>query len=133
MFRIIKNKRVDYELVNKNLEEFLSILKIILQLLNKYGHNSQAKFIQKLIDLINQQNIILFSKFVNGVDMWGGSGAVWEVSIENETEAKAFEDEILKLIGLMEQTEILGKGIKPIRKIFENNQAGRDLLSRPFS
>ncbi len=122
MFKFMKNKKVDYELVNRESEKFLFILNVILQLLNKYEYNAQAEFIQKLLDLLSQQNIILFSKLINGIDMWGGSGAVWEVYIEDKTDTMVFENEMLKLIDLMEQTKILGRGIKPIRKIFENNQ-----------
>jgi len=123
----MKNKKVDYELVNRESEKFLSVLNVILQLLNKYEHNAQAEFIQKLLDLLSQQNIILFSKLINGVDMWGGSGAVWEVYIEDKTDTMVFENEMLKLIDLMEQTKILGRGIKPIRKIFEKNQNSRKI------
>jgi len=121
MFGLMKNKKEGFELVYDERKNFLSILRIIFQLLNKASHNAQAEFIQKLIELIDQQNISLFIKLINGVDIWGGAGAVWEVHIENKSDAKVFENEMLKLINLMEQTKILGKGIKPIRKIFENN------------
>jgi len=70
---------------------------------------------------MSQQNISLFVKLINGIDMWGGAGAVWEVHIENKVDAKTFENEMLRLINLMEKTKVLGKGIKPIRRIFENN------------
>ena len=53
--------------------------------------------------------------------MWGGSGAVWEVYIENKVEAKVFEKEIINLINLMEKSKILGRGKKPNKKIFINN------------
>ncbi len=122
MFGFIKNKKEDFELAYDERKIFLSILRTIFQLLNKASHNAQAEFIQKLIGLLEQQNISLFIKLINGVDIWGGAGAVWEVHFENKSDAKIFESEILKLIKLMEQTKILGKGIKPISKIFENNQ-----------
>lgn len=121
MFGLMKNKKEDFELAYDERKNFLSILRIIFQLLNKASHNAQAEFIQKIIKLLEQQNISLFIKLINGVDIWGGAGAVWEVHIENKSDAKIFESEMLKLINLMEQTKILGKGIKPIRKIFENN------------
>lgn len=121
MFGLMKNKKEDFELVYAERQNFLSILSVIFQILNKTSNNAQAEFIQKLIELIDQHNISLFIKLINGVDLWGGAGAVWEVHIENKSVAKVFENEMLKLINLMEQTKILGKGIKPIRKIFEIN------------
>jgi len=121
MFGLMKNKKEDFELVYDERKNFLSILGVLSQLLNQTSNNAQAEFIRKLIELIEQQNISLFIKMINGVDMWGGAGAVWEVYIANKSDAEVFENEILKLINLMEQTKILGKGIKPIRKIFDSN------------
>jgi hypothetical protein len=121
MFGFMKNNEANFQLVNGEREKFVSILRIIFQLLNKAGHNAQADFIQKIIELMNQQNISLFVRLINSVDMWGGAGAVWEVHIENKVDAKTFENEMLRLIYLMEQTKVLGKGIKPIRRIFEND------------
>jgi len=121
MFGFMKNKKEDFELVHINCEYFLLILKALFQLLERAGHNSQANFIQNLVEQITQENFSQFKKSINGVNMWGGSGAVWEVYFENKSDEKRFEMEIIKLINLMEETKILGKGIKPIRKIFENN------------
>lgn len=61
-----------------------------------------------------------FVKATNSLDMWGGSGAVWEVYIGAAEEAKTFESEMVKLIDLMEESNILGSGIKPIRRIFKH-------------
>jgi hypothetical protein len=62
-----------------------------------------------------------FLNLINGIDMWGGSGAVWEVYIENKIDVKEFESQMLKLILLMENTKIMGRGIQPIKKLFEEN------------
>ena len=53
--------------------------------------------------------------------MWGGSGAVWEIYIEDEIYYRKFQIEIINLINLMEDINILGKGIKLIRKLFQND------------
>lgn len=57
--------------------------------------------------------------------MWGGSGSVWEVHIESQIAAEEFERKILELITLMENTKIIGKGIRPIKTIFEENLKSR--------
>jgi hypothetical protein len=121
MFSFKKNKTEGLELVSQNRDDFFSVLTTLFQLLKKNGHNSQADFIKELIQLINKENFNSFIKSLNGVNMWGGAGAVWEVYIEDKESSKEFEKSVIKLINIMEETKILGKGIKPIRKIFEKN------------
>lgn len=121
MFGFKKNKDHDLTLVLEERANFLSILAILMQLLKGSGNNAQSDFIHKLIELFNQNNLSHFVKLINGLDMWGGAGAVWEVYIEDKNRAKEFENEMLRLINLMEKTKIIGNGIKPIKKIFEDN------------
>jgi len=64
---------------------------------------------------------VQFVKLINGVDMWGGAGAVWEAYIENEEKQRKFEKEMLLLIELMKRTNIMGSGAKSIEKIFKKN------------
>lgn len=116
-----KNRIGSIELVYQYRDDFFSILMTLFDHLKKNGHNSQADFIEELIQLLNQENFSLFIQSLNGVNMWGGAGAVWEVYIEDKESSKEFEKSVIKLINIMEQTKILGKGIKPIRKLFEKN------------
>ena len=121
MFGFEKNKKDDFALVVAEQESFLSILIVLAKLLNNSGNNAQSEFVYKLIEQIDENNLAQFVNLVNGVGMWGGAGAVWEVYIENKNEAKEFEKEIIRLISLMEKTKIIGKGIKPIKKNCEDN------------
>lgn len=121
MFSFKKNKSESLELVSQNCDDFSSVLTTLFELLKKNGHNPQADFIKELIQLVNQENFNLFIKSLNGVNMWGGAGAVWEVYIEDKESSKEFEKSVIKLINIMEETKILGKGIKPIRMLFEKN------------
>ena len=121
MFGFIKNKGNNSNLREEDFDNFLIVLKNILNILNDAGQNVQSGFINKLINLANQKETSLFVKLINGIEMWGGAGAVWEVYIDNKEDAKSFEKEMLNLINLMDNTNILGKGIKPIRRIYERN------------
>jgi len=118
---IFKKKCNDFVLIIEERPNFVLTLTTLMELLKSSGNNAQSDFIYKLIDLLNQNNLSDFVKQINGVDMWGGSGAVWEVYIEDKKVATEFEKEIITLIRLMEKTEIIGKGIKPIKKFFEKN------------
>ncbi|HEX7906388.1 MAG TPA: hypothetical protein VF487_21085 [Chitinophagaceae bacterium] len=120
MFKF-NNKYRNKELTLTYRESYLIILTNLVQILSNASLIAQAQVAQTLIGLLEQQKDEQFIKFLNGVDMWGGSGAVWEVNIEEVGKNREFEMEIIKLIDLMKETNILGKGIKPIRKIFEEN------------
>jgi hypothetical protein len=119
MFRLFKKKEVIPVL--EVYDDYMSVLKNINQNLLMSDNVAQSKFIESLIDLLRNKNIVDFVKLINGIDMWGGAGAVWEVYIENEEEQKKFEKEILSLIRLMKLTDIMGSGIKPIEKILIKN------------
>lgn len=58
---------------------------------------TQAQVVKSLIELLSKQKNEEFVKLVNGVDMWGGSGAVWEVHIEDRRNTREFEIEMIKL------------------------------------
>jgi len=121
MFGFKKNKDDNFLLVLKERPNFLSVLTVLMQLLKDSENNTQSDFLYKLIKLLNQNKLSHFVKLINGVDMWGGAGAVWEIYIEDKSKAKVFEKEMLRLISLMEKTKIIGNGIKPIKRIFEDN------------
>lgn len=124
MFSFKKSKNI--ELTQTAHEIFLVILTKLIQILSKSNLTAQAQVVKTLIDLLIQQKDDEFVKLLNGIDMWGGSGAVWEVHIEDKHSAREFEIEMVKLIDLMEKTNVLGKGIKPIRKIFKENVSAKE-------
>jgi hypothetical protein len=119
MFGFRGNK--NFELVVLERQNYLAILTKMPQCLEAAGHNAQAKVVEKLIGLIDTNDLELFTKQINNIGMWGGAGAVWEVYIEDKNKAKEFQKEIIHLIDLMEKTNILGRGIKPIKKAFETD------------
>ena len=123
MFGFLKKQNLKIELTFEERKSYLSILNNLHQILIASNLFGQALVIQSLIDLLLEENISQFILLINSINMWGGSGAVWEVYIENKVEAKVFEKEIINLINLMEKSKILGRGIKPIKKIFINIDA----------
>ncbi|NQZ75251.1 MAG: hypothetical protein HRT61_03940 [Ekhidna sp.] len=127
MLRFKKSK--DVEFTQATCETFLVVLSKLRELLNKANLTAQAQVIETLVSLLELQRINEFLKLLNGLDMWGGSGAVWEVYIEDVTLAQEFEIEIIKLIDLMEKTNVLAKGIKPIRKVLRNTLNDRNKVN----
>ena len=119
MFSFKKSKEI--EITQAARETYLIILNKLMQIIGRANLTAQIQVVQALKDLLSQQKDEEFVKQLNGKDMWGGSGAVWEVHIEDNHSAREFEREMIKLIDLMEKTNVLGKGMKPIRKIFRKN------------
>lgn len=64
--------------------------------------------------------------------MWGGSGSVWEVDIENKDDERQFEMLIVGLIDMMAKDFICGSGVKSVRKIFVENERGRNTNNNLF-
>ena len=119
MLRLFKKKEVVP--VHAVYEDYLSILNKISQYLLQSNNVAQGKFVATLMDLLRNKDVVQFVKLINGVDMWGGAGAVWEAYIENEEKQRKFEKEMLLLIELMKRTNIMGSGAKSIEKIFKKN------------
>lgn len=123
MFGFKRNKSKNWEAVLSEKLNYLSIFEKLIQYLNISGNDAQAGVVKKLTELMERDNKEQFIKLLNSASMWGGSGAVWEVYINDKVIEKEFQKEIVHLIDLMERTRILGKGIKPIRKAFTSTAA----------
>lgn len=123
MFIFLKKKKdsVNFVITPNDFQDYHNILSALVQILINAGLDQQAAVVQNILIALHNKNYKLFSKLSNSIDMWGGSGAVWEVYIADENKARRFELNVIKLIDLMERTKVLKKGIKSIRKIFENN------------
>jgi hypothetical protein len=98
----------------------LSLIEI-QQILLRNDLKYHANLVKELIQLIKDKEYYKCIKLLNGIDFWGGSGAIWEVYIANEEDDIKFKKEIIFLINLMKKTKILGRGVKPIKRLFEED------------
>ena len=109
-------------------EEYRDILTELIASLNKSNNGAHAKIVQNILDTLNEKDYVGVIRKLNSVEMWDGSGAVWEIYIEGIELREHFESAIIRLISLMERTKILGGGIKPIKRIFEKNRTANNVL-----
>ena len=105
--------------------DFLIILKDIENTLRNGQHDGQAVVVERISDTLLKNDYLKFKKEINSIDMWGGSGAVWEVYFHDNDLQRKFNSKMLKLIDLMERTKILGRGIKPLKELFKNNTSDK--------
>jgi hypothetical protein len=101
-------------------ERYLKVLNALKGNLNVSGNDSQAIFVKKLTKILHE-DISQFIKLINGVDMWGGAGAVWEVYIQDQNLAKEFGQNMIELINLMQSTNIINGKIQSLKEFFQNN------------
>ena|SRR5436190_4544814 len=104
------------ELAKPKYVDTLKNIETILRQNDLLGH---ANFIEDIILKLDSNNYETFIKQMNSVNMWGGAGAVWEVYIEGVDMQQKFQTAIIELINIMEETKILGRGIKPLRNLFQ--------------
>jgi translation elongation factor EF-Tu-like GTPase len=100
--------------MNKSLAE----LEVIL---TKHGHLAQANVVARLSEL-QASDPRAFTDLIQGPEMWGGSGAVWEASFESQAiSAVETQDDIhrfrLALIDIAEAMDRLGVGTARSRDI----------------
>jgi hypothetical protein len=119
IFGIEFDKTEVFELVKNAKSKYLDTLKNIETILRKGELFGQANVVENLMQNLETEDYQIFIDDINSVNMWGGSGAVWEVYFENKNLQRKFNFEMLELINLMEKTMVLGSGIKPLKKLFE--------------
>jgi len=119
IFGIESDKTEVFELIKNAKSEYLDTLKNIEAILRKGELFGQENVVKNLMQNLITEDYQIFIDNINSVNMWGGSGAVWEVYFENQDLQRKFNFEMLELINLMEKTKILGSGIKPLKKLFK--------------
>lgn len=86
--------------------EIIDTLSRIERLLRDSGHDGQADYIASVIDL-GHRSQALFGDALTTVDMWGGSGAVWEVGeFRSADDARQFQSLIVRLVEQMAELGI---------------------------
>lgn len=106
---------------NINLTEFEPILSNLINILHKNSDIGQAEFVEEIKYSLLKNEIENFKKKLISIDMWGGSGAVWEVGFTNENKEleRIFILEIIKLLDLIKKSGIKSKGAQSRKKILK--------------
>ena len=100
--------------------EYRNILNVIGEILLRLNFLGQYQVISDLLNLLDKNEDMIFIKELNGVNMWGGAGAVWEVGIQEKKDEITFINKLIELIDFMETTNVLGRGIKSIKRILSS-------------
>ena len=89
------------------------------ELLHKHGHGGQATVVDQILATLATPTPD-YTRLA-GVDMWGGSGAVWEVRLTpsgKSEDERAFLQTIIELAATMDSLEIGTERSRSIARIF---------------
>jgi len=116
MFGVFKQKPIT--ITNK--KEVIKTLTRIVEILNENGHVGQAEAVNKPLQYLHQDNIDDFLKTFKTVDIWGGSGAAWEVGVFSTKQIeKEFQNCFIRLAELIKEAGIKFKPTNQIANIFK--------------
>ena len=117
MFGLFRKKEVQIS----NRKALISNLTNIYDLLKDNGFLVQAEAIKKPLNYLQQDDISKFLITLKTVDIWGGSGAVWEVGgFSNKDQEREFQRNFIQLVCLLKETGIKIKTANRIAKVFKN-------------
>ena len=74
----------------------------LARILTKHDHLGQAEVVQQLLQGLRSGDRSSFPTLLQSVDMWGGSGAVWEVGDLGD-DTRAFRQAIIDLAAEMDK------------------------------
>jgi hypothetical protein len=116
MFGLFKQKAIT--IINK--QQLVVNMTRIVEILNTNGHKPQADAVNKPLQYLGQDDIDNFLKHFKSVDIWGGSGAAWEVgSFSTKQVEREFESCFIRLAELIKENGIKFKPADQIANIFE--------------
>jgi len=100
----------------------------LAELLHKYGHDGQAAVVDEIVATLETSTPDF--KRLAGIDMWGSSGAVWEVClissamrVAGRADETSFRNAIIRIAAVMDQMKI---GTERTRFIAQNFQGWLD-------
>lgn len=112
-------RRRQVEIINK--DDLVVTMTRIVELLRDSGFTAQADAIRKPLQYLYLNDNEKFLKYLNTVDIWGGSGAAWEVAFTSREIEKEFETCFIKLFELMERTGIKISKANSVTKLFKKD------------
>jgi hypothetical protein len=110
--------------MNIRREALSADLSQLAELLHKYGHDGQAAVVDEIMATLETSTPDY--KRLASIDMWGGSGAVWEVCFfasamgaEGRADEAYFRKAIIRIAATMDQMKIGTDRSRFIAKTFQ--------------
>jgi hypothetical protein len=110
--------------MNTRPEALHTDLSQLAELLHKYGHDGQTAVVDEIVSTLETSTPDY--KRLASIDMWGGSGAVWEVClippamrVVGRADETSFRNAIIRIAAAMDQMKIGTERTRFIAKTFQ--------------
>jgi hypothetical protein len=116
MFR--QSKPSEITLLEK--EQLIATMTRLVEILHENRHSAQADAVIKPLEYLIANDADNFVKSFLAVDIWGGSGSVWEVGGFSSRQVEIeFQTKIIQLVELMKECGIKSKKAESVAGFFK--------------
>lgn len=117
IFDFLTKKKVTIDFTDENVAELTLKSDLLGQTLIDNGIGFYIDHLSQIRLAADNKNEAEFKKLVISRELFGGSGALWEIHIENPTEYKKFNKQFTEYVDLLTRMGIKNGRVKQIRKI----------------
>jgi hypothetical protein len=117
IFDFWKKNKTPIDFSEKNIAELTKQSDLLGQTLIENGMEFYVGYLSQIKLAANNKNESEFRKLVISRELFGGSGALWEIYIENQTEYHKFNKQFCEYIDLITRMGIRNARVKQIQKI----------------
>jgi hypothetical protein len=101
------------------MSQTISFIGEIRDVVASTSYFEHARFLTNLIDVFESNDSALYIEKLNGVEMWGGAGAIWELELDDSDKQARLDRLIFDLLSKMDSEKILGKRAKSVYPYFK--------------
>ena len=112
-------KKRNREIILNNKDKLIQILTRTVEILRDNAYSAQADAMRKPLHYLYLDDTKNFIKYLNTVDLWGGSGAAWEVWLEPKEVEREFKQCIIDLVDELKNSGIKIPRERGIAKLFK--------------
>jgi len=116
IFDFLKKKKIPIDFSEKNIAELTRKSDLLGQTLIENGMGFYVDYLSQIRLAADNKNESEFKKLVISRELFGGSGALWEIHIENPTEYSKFNKLFSEYIDLITQMGIRNGRVRQIQK-----------------
>ncbi|MBR9831441.1 hypothetical protein GYB57_04780 [bacterium] len=117
IFDFLTKKKVPIDFSDENVSELTRKSDLLGQTLIDNGLGFYVDYLSAIRLAAENKNETEFKKLVISRELFGGSGALWEIHIENPTEYRKFNNQFCEYLDLISEMGIKHRALKQTRKL----------------
>ncbi len=116
IFDFFRKKEIPIDFSDENVSELTKQSDSLGQILIENGMGFYVDYLSQIRIAADKKNEEDFRKLVISRELFGGSGALWEIHIENQTEYRKFNKQFSEYIDLLTRMGIRNGRVQQIHK-----------------